>query len=796
MSSDLRRAFFAYPSSPGSAGEAIRAAVAEINDLEQVKIQTWEELRISGNYVIERVLSAIDQADVFCVDLTDLNPNVLFELGYAIATNKRIWTIFDTTYADSSERLGKLSLLSSLGYTSYVNSKDIKKGFLSDRPHEDLSNTFFRNAIAPHLMGRTHDTVLYLKSRFDTEASVRITDRVGRSLPVVIDDPAESAVKSIAQYAKEIFAVEAVLCHFTSPRRIGSNLINSKYAFICGLSVGMQKPTLMLSEGEFLTPLDYRDLLHHYDNSRSAELRLDEWLLPFETAYAKFRAKKHLDSAQAARQNDLRSLDIGTYLAENESKDLVEKYFVETVAYRDALNGRHALFVGRKGAGKTALFLKLASTLRARATNIVCEIRPVAYELDGILALMKAYRSRDQKGFAIESLWKYLLYTEVAAAVLSDYDSRSGDYDPKVMVQLKKLMGDSRSPFRSSFPARLESCVQALKSVQDNSKTTEETAVSAGWLAISEALHSGMIKQLRDLLGSVLSTKQRVAILVDNLDKSWGKQQDLPNLSEVLLGLLTAASRLVTEFQKQDSRRQAMNLTLAVFMRSDIFSSLMKVAREPDKIQHTRLEWTDPILLRRIIEERYVASRTAEVNGSEMWSKFFASDVNGMPMRDFLTWSTLPRPRDLIFLVSAAIDVAINRRNAVVQSADVLEAHKLYSDFAVDSILVENGISIEQLEQVILEFAGNSSVLSEEQVRTSIAKTGIAQPKVDSVLDHLCLLSFLGLEVHENEFRFSDEPQELRRNQVLATKVSERSGQRRFAVHRAFWSYLDIPLKA
>jgi hypothetical protein len=80
-------------------------------------------------------------------------------------------------------------------------------------------------------------------------------------------------------------------------------------------------------------------------------------------------------------------------------------------------------------------------------------------------------------------------------------------------------------------------------------------------------------------------------VLVDNLDKAWVRQRDLDNLSELMLGLFSTASRIPVDSSRADRKRKPVNLTLAVFLRSDIFRYLMRVAREPDKISFSRISW-------------------------------------------------------------------------------------------------------------------------------------------------------------------------------------------------------------
>lgn len=45
---------------------------------------TWETLPVGGRLIIGQVLAAIEDSDVCVFDITTLNQNVLFELGYAL----------------------------------------------------------------------------------------------------------------------------------------------------------------------------------------------------------------------------------------------------------------------------------------------------------------------------------------------------------------------------------------------------------------------------------------------------------------------------------------------------------------------------------------------------------------------------------------------------------------------------------------------------------------------------------------------------------------------------------------
>jgi hypothetical protein len=130
------------------------------------------------------------------------------------------------------------------------------------------------------------------------------------------------------------------------------------------------------------------------------------------------------------------------------------------------------------------------------------------------------------------------------------------------------------------FSARLDECLARLTSEQTSiiSSTPESDRVKTFQKVVSEAIHGGIYKDLRLVLGKVLSDDRRVAILIDNLDKAWDRKSDLASASEFLLGILSAANRIKKDFSRSDSRREGVAVSVTIFLRSDIFvnSTLLK----------------------------------------------------------------------------------------------------------------------------------------------------------------------------------------------------------------------------
>lgn len=334
MSQPTVDAFFAYPANPPALAETIRSAIERINS-PNVRITSWEQARIGGKAIIGEICNLINKSALILADVTGTNPNVMFELGYAVARNKRIWLVLDTSRAAAKRDYDQLRLLTGIGYRPYVNSRDIINGFYQDHPFDDLTQTVLETLIKPLLTpGLPAAGCLYLKSRHETDADRKVSEAVVRysrnGLSYTIDDPNEARVQPLSWYAEKVYSSLGVLAHLSSESRDGARAHNARQAFVCGLAYGMDKRLLLLAEEDYSAPLDYQDLLLHYTTAKEcavhAEAFLDKTLLAYRNSGQ--NRPKPFDTLQLA--TELKALRIGDYVAEHEAPRLSE-YFVETL---------------------------------------------------------------------------------------------------------------------------------------------------------------------------------------------------------------------------------------------------------------------------------------------------------------------------------------------------------------------------------------------------------------------------------------------------------------------------------
>ena len=786
---DRVRCFVAYASEPLSRAESIESAITEIADGGVVDIVGWKSVSVGGRLIISVICDEIRKRDLFVADVTGLNPNVLFELGYAIALRKGVWLLFDSNIDRAKQDFDRFQLLTTIGYSAFSNSRDVISAFYREEPYKNLENALLDDLLGSDDSRRQpRATLLHLKPDIDTDAAIRVARRVASGrIPSVIDDPREVRIQPFSWYVQHAASAFAVSCQFLSTDYKNWETHNAKHALIAGLALGFGKPLLMLAHAPYVPPIDYRDLLRLHDTAAAAEAIYSDWMLPILDAYEN-RAKDEQQYALEERaRGELRNIAIGDPVAEFES-DALPDYFVPTAAYNEAMRSKHSIFIGRKGAGKTATLYKLSEELRADPRNHICIVKPVDYELEGLLDMLAQQLGVGEKGYMIESFWKFLLYTELAKSVYEELLGKPAYYErTNAERELCEFVEEQRSLIAPEFSVRLEAAVLRLRDLPAEGTSDSRRAT------ISERLHDEMLARLRRLIGQVLHTKEKVAILVDNLDKAWDQTSDLYLLSDLLFGLLGVSTRIALDFSKENFWRGAVNLSLTLFLRSDIHAAMIGYARERDKLPVRRISWNDPELLRRVVEERFVKSGADVVRPGDIWDRYFPATVCGIPTRDHLAGFVLPRPRDLIYLVKAAVEFAVNRGHSRIDEKDLLSAQQRYSHFALDSVLSEATPRFPEMSDLLLEFAGGPEIIDRDRIKVGMRKAGIDEHKADETVDLLIQLTFLGPETAPGRYDFVYDEDVSMKARVMARNIAEQSGTAaRYRIHPAFHSFLEI----
>ncbi|MET8865819.1 hypothetical protein ABZW11_23020 [Nonomuraea sp. NPDC004580] len=777
--------FFGYAAERRSATETIRTAAIRIGEESGVTPVLWEDMLVDGTVVISEVLRAIDDAEMCIFDLTDQTENVLFEAGYAVARAKPVWLTFDSTVSKAKASWKELALLNVIGYTAYRNSNDLAEQFANVNPLATLA-PIYDALIEPSLdEGIVRDSLLYCLTFEPFEASNRLSlflnSRRDRGLNMKVSDPRESTLDPLTWFAPNILKSAGVLVHFAGPHRNRASLHNRRHAFVAGMAYGFDVPILMLAEGEYTAPFDYQSLLYKYETAEECVAIARNWL--DSLAYEEI----NWSSPRGSHRSSLSGIRFGEHVAENELLDLPD-YFVETAAFESVVSARDTLFVGHRGTGKTANATQAFNQVSANKTNLAVLIKPPGFEFAGLFAVI-AKLPEAQKDYFLDSLWRFVIQTEIAASVLARIESKSvyvphEDAEEQFLSYTKSVSFDLRSDMSIRVEQALNHLVATLNPIQDTAEATRNL--------INEAFHANTLAELRGHLGPLLKDKKRVAVFVDNLDKGWEKGADFRLVARLIIGLLTARGQLVRDFEKQDFWRDRIKLSLAIFLRSDIFDYLQKEAREPDKLPIATITWRDPETLLGVIENRFTAGDTKDRALRLLWENYFCQEVEGVPTRAYITSVVLPRPRDIVYFCNEAVGRAIDRHHSRVEPADFLSAEETYSQYAYEALLVENGITIPEMEDALLGFLDSPEIITREEIFASFNTAGLSSETHEYVLKKLVSVSFLGLEIRHGVFTYPDVGSSMKKAYAQAAKIFASPEQQRFRINRAFHAFLGI----
>jgi hypothetical protein len=119
-----KTAFYAYPGMPADVAQTIRAAIIAFNATSPTYVlEGWEKNDISGLPLTAPIFSKISDASFFAADITYLNDNVAFEIGYAIGSRKRALFFVNDAHVGERELANNVGIFDTFGYERYESSQ-------------------------------------------------------------------------------------------------------------------------------------------------------------------------------------------------------------------------------------------------------------------------------------------------------------------------------------------------------------------------------------------------------------------------------------------------------------------------------------------------------------------------------------------------------------------------------------------------------------------------------------------------------------------------------------------------
>jgi nucleoside 2-deoxyribosyltransferase/predicted ATPase len=769
--------FAAYPSRTPSIGAAIRPAIHAIqSDPTAPSIESWEESDIAGRFIVTPILSRIDEGDLLVADITSLNFNVVFEIGYAIGRRKRVYLIRNEAIVGSDELIRQIGIFDTLGYQKYANSEQLS-GI--------LRNITDAEPLPLHETINTGAPVFLVLPRIKADVEVRLISRVKKArLMFRTFDPEEQGRMAAGEAIENVAQSYGVIIPLLANHRVDAEIHNFRAAFVAGLALALDRELLVLQDGEDPVPLDYRDLVSSY---RSLE-QIHDYVADFSSAIGA-RFQQSATPVVSEPKTFLERLNLGASAAENELQDLGH-YYLQTDEYRRALRGEARVITGRKGAGKTALFSQLRDRLRGDRSRIVLDLKPEGFQLLKFKERLLDYLEEGTKEHTITAFWEYLLFLEICHKIL-EKDKQVHMRDDRLFPLYRQLADTYATDAFIAEGDFSERMIKLTERIADDFQMAHPKSADVKHLArgeITELLYRHDLAALRKLVVSYLEHKNGLWILFDNLDKGWPAHGISPEDVLTLRSLIEAMAKI-----ERDLSRRSIECHGTVFIRNDVYELLVANTADRGKVARINLDWTDPELLREVLRRRFLYSGEGirgDPSFEELWRQISITHIRGEESSEYLIDRSLMRPRALIELLRFCRSHAVNLGHQRIETADIEHGEENYSNQVLNNIDYEIGDVFPNSANVLWEFFGADEVMPGTAVRDLVIRGG-GETNWESLLDLLLWYGFLGVirENGDTAYIYSVS-YEMRRLQALVRKAGLDATQ--FRVNPAFWRALEI----
>lgn len=683
--------FFAYQSGPSDNVDAIRTATSEFNkqNNNDYNAKTWEALKINGSIINKIVLERIDKAEIFACDLTYLNHNVLFELGYAIGKRKKLFLILNDTIKGAKENFANFNILKNIGYSSFVNAKDILRGL---RDKKDFDTILLEELVNFDKIDHNSIDVFYIHSSIKNQAEIEIQDKLSQSgYKTIRDDSSETEYQTLSWYIESLVKSKNIVIHFLGKDKAGDFTENAKHSFYAGLGCGLNKKVLLIAPAPFNAPIDYTDILIEYIDAKTCVKKVTEWLV---LQVSEIDRNLHVNSDNKEEHDlNLLKLGLGCEIAEEEKNDLLN-YFIETRSYQLVFEKSNTIFVGRKGTGKSALYIKIENRLSTEELNYIISLKPESSELLENVEFSNFFNSESSKKSFFLVVWKFVVFSKLIMNVASTIHSRKVVEYSKIEEKIIEFVNVYENYISLNF-------FGVIKEI--NKKVNNSSVINNP--DILNDFYIDYLSPLIDLLKEYFRNKKylKITILGDNLDKTWDSRNDLSIQAEMILTLLEYTEHINKELL--DKAGNSVEVKSFIFLRKDIFDYIKKQAREPDKltINSHEINWEEfPNLLKQLIEARfkYILDLNEDYNMDLIWNNYFDIEKKKHPF-DLIKDACILRPRDIIYFVSKMFEAAINNSHDKVQYKDYEYAVNAYTSFLHMNLLAETSAEFPNIGEVL-----------------------------------------------------------------------------------------------
>jgi len=457
---------------------------------------------------------------------------------------------------------------------------------------------------------------------------------------------------------------------------------------------------------------------------------------------------------------------------------MLDHAFVRTQNFEALTHTRDFNYVvGRRGTGKSALFIKLIEYIETTKSGYVFSYLPKEYEQLSFNQKMNEITTEYSMARAITRVaWRVSLLLEIIVNLKSHYKYNQF----KNTEYLEHIARNNCDLVKFSCFKRTSEIIKICM------KSSDSMFELPGTIADSYE-----VEKLNEEVEFVLNEIGRPHYLMfDGLDEGWLPE---PISTAILGGLALCAS---------DFRERNSEVCMLLFFRDNVFRSLQYF--DGDFSRHIegstlRLTWDESSLFQLVTDRLRVSIPEAKSESDlKVWNKISASDLKNLNgFRTCLNY-TLFRPRDIIVLLNETyIQIQKSGREQII-SSDVEASSKQISKNRLSDLLKEYNKVFPGLGLLIDSFLNQKAFRPYLEVTTHL-KEVIASDNYDEIgasdfaiigsgkeaFFALYSVGFLGLESDASQrihFCHDGSPAEIDANSI----------NQKVCIHPCYWKALNI----
>jgi hypothetical protein len=698
-------AFFAYPGNPQAIGQSIEEALKTIP-----YVNSWKALDIYGHFIADEVIKGIDNCNLFIADISVLNFNVTYEIGYAVGKEKRVLLTKNSSLKETAPFVREVGIFDTIGFSLYENSSELNSLIKEAENQKPLKITSPVNTKAP---------VYLIDTKYKSDFATKIVSRIKKSGYIYRSfDPNESPRLSAYDAISQVASSYGVIVPLLSSAFDNFSIHNMRASFIAGLSDGMGKATCIIQNGDDPVPIDYRDFVNVAYDPSDVDKHIAEFASRVAKAFQKGDVYKNNKTISF-----LQSLDLGASSAENEMRTL-DNYYLRTDQFLKSLRGEVHLCVGRKGSGKSAIFLQIRDLERSRdrSHNIVLDLKPEGYKLVKFKELVLSFLEEGTLQHTVMAFWEYVLLLEICHKLLLK-DQKRHIVDHNLFEPYKKLAelyNETGYDTEGDFSERITGLISKIHN-EYQKKHGEKSDVRLSSAEVTELLFRHDVKALKDEVTAYMKHKEILWLLFDNIDKGWPTTGLEHDDLIIIRALIDATRKIERQFGKLD-----IQVNSIIFLRNDVYELLVKDTSDRGKEANVMLDWTDSDLLRELVRLRIVSNDLkSNIPFISAWLQICTSHYEGEETAQYMIERSLMRPRFLLNLINQCKSFAVNLNHSVIEEDDIRKGLEAYSSDLLADIHYEIDDIAPGTGESLYAFIGCKQLLHFQEVNSLLQDYGI-----------------------------------------------------------------------